>query len=96
MRLPKPGLPHPLDREVELLEVSPRRAPKTHHELDDMGPSRRPERPQVEDDGRIALCGGRGQSHGSRGARNFTTDFSGLHELMKPQNGRKRWWFSLR
>jgi VWFA-related protein len=81
------------DREVELLEDFTTSRAKLHHELDDMGPSRRAQNdsqgPETSGEDR-GSGGGQGQSHGSRGGTQlYDAIFLASDELMKPQNGRK-------
>ena len=88
------------DREVELLQDFTNSRDKLHHELDDMGPSRRAQNDDIEtgsssDD---SGYGGRGQGRGGsqsqgRGNRGGTQLYDAIYlasdELMKPKDGRK-------
>ncbi len=87
------------DHEVELLEEFTASRDKLHHELDEMGPSRRaqsdsqnPETSGNDNGGYGGRGQGQGQSHSGRGGTQLydaiylATDTS---DLMKGQNGRK-------
>jgi VWFA-related protein len=90
------------DREVELLEDFTISPDKLHHELEDMGPSRRAQNditgPETSGDDNGGYGGrgqgqgqGRGQSRGghSGGTQLYDAIFLASDELMKPQSGRK-------
>jgi VWFA-related protein len=81
------------DREVELLEDFTTSRARLHHELDDMGPSRRAQNdaqgPETSGEDR-GNGGEEGQSHGRRGGTQlYDAIYLASDELMKPQNGRK-------
>jgi len=77
------------DREVELLQDFTNSRSKLHHELDGMGPSRRP---QNDNQGPETSGDDRGSGR-SRGGRNGTQLYDAIslasHELMRPKDGRK-------
>jgi VWFA-related protein len=88
------------DREVELLEEFTASRDKLHHELDEMGPSRRaqndsqnPETNGNDNGGNSGSRGqGQGQSHSGRGGTELYDAIflaSDTSDLMKGQNGRK-------
>jgi VWFA-related protein len=86
------------DHEVELLEDFTGSRDKLHHELDEMGPSRRAQNdsrgPETSGDDNGGSGGsrgqGQGQSHGSRdGTELYDAVYLASDELMKTQNGRK-------
>jgi VWFA-related protein len=75
------------DREVELLEDFTNSCEKLHHELDEMGPSKRSQDdaqgPETTGDDRERPRGGRG------GTQLYDAIFLAADELMKPKDGRK-------
>jgi len=77
------------DREVELLQDFTNSRSKLHHELDGMGPSRRP---QNDNQGPETSGDDRGSGR-SRGGRNGTQLYDAIYlasdELMRPKDGRK-------
>jgi len=75
------------DREVELLEDFTNSRDKLHHELDEMGPTRRE---QNSNDGPVTSADDEsGQSHRHGGTQLYDAIFLASDELMKPQAGRK-------
>lgn len=77
------------DREVELLQDFTNSRSKLHHELDDMGPSRRAQNdtqgPETTGDDRSS---GR-QRGGHNGTQLYDAIFLASDELMRPKDGRK-------
>jgi VWFA-related protein len=73
------------DREVELLEDFTNSREKLHHELEQMGPTRRSQTEGPETTGE-----NRGEAHGGRGgAQMYDAIFLAADELMKPKDGHK-------
>jgi VWFA-related protein len=90
------------DREVELLQDFTNSRDKLHHELDDMGPSRRTQNDGLDtgsssddsgDNGGRGQGQGRGSQSQGRGNRGGTQLYDAIYlasdELMKPKDGRK-------
>ena len=74
------------DREVELLEDFTSSRDKLHHELDQMGPSRREQNPAQ---GPETVSDGRERRGGHTGTQLYDAIFLAADELMKSQEGRK-------
>jgi VWFA-related protein len=79
------------DREVELLQDFTNSRNKLHHELDDMGPSRRAQNdtqgPETSGDDRSSS--GRQQRGGRNGTQLYDAVYLASDELMRPKDGRK-------
>jgi VWFA-related protein len=74
------------DREVELLQDFTTSREKLHHELDDMGPSKRS---QDDAQGPETTGDQRDHTHGRGGTQLYDAIFLASDELMKPKDGRK-------